>query len=120
MVALHVCPWCNVHVKAFERRCLHCGGGLPTDWSTVGATATALLLGLSLSSCSSMTPEPADIYGAAPSDDNDDEGEPRPARNPEAKQPAAKQPATKQPEAKQPEAKQPEAKQPDPKSGPPE
>lgn len=100
-------------MKAFERRCPHCGDALPTDWSTVGATATALLLGLSLSSCGdsktpepanvhsgSKTPEPADIYGAPPSDDDDDDkkGNPSPAKQPDAKQPDMKKPDAKKPE----------------------
>jgi hypothetical protein len=95
VVALLACPRCNVHVKAFERHCPHCGNGL----STVGATATALLLGLSLSSCGSMTPEPADIYGAPPSDDDDDKkGDTSPVKQPDAKKPDAKKPDAKKSE----------------------
>jgi hypothetical protein len=79
VVALLACPRCNVHVKAFE--------------------ATALLLGLSLSSCGSMTPEPADIYGAPPSDDDDDKkGDTSPVKQPDAKKPDAKKPDAKKSE----------------------
>ena len=96
VVALFACPRCNAHVKAFERRCPHCGHGLPTDGSTFALTATALLLGLSMSGCGSNTPIPETIYGAAPADDNDDKkGEPDPAKQPDTKKPAVKKPDPK-------------------------
>ena len=66
MAPLVVCPTCNVHVNATELRCPSCTGGLPADKRELGRTATAVLMGLSLTACTGATqPIPAAEYGVA-------------------------------------------------------
>jgi hypothetical protein len=106
--ALIVCPHCNVHIKLGEGRCPHCDGALALVRPAAGLTATALLLGLSLSGCTGKKP-PQDLqveYGVPHMDDDTVGDVDRPdAKADDSKRPDAKSndPAPPQPLPAEPE-----------------
>jgi hypothetical protein len=51
MPRLLACPSCNSHVRADERECPHCGVAIRDVGGRIGRTASAVLMGLSLSAC---------------------------------------------------------------------
>src|SRR5687768_4068458 len=75
MPRLVACSSCNSHVRADERECPHCGVAVRDVGGRIGRTASAMLMGLTLSACadkddgndetsaSSVTAEPE--YGVA-------------------------------------------------------
>ena len=97
MARLVACPRCNAYVELGERRCPHCDAPFPAHRS-LGPTAGALLLGLSLAGCTgwerSAKQQKEDgvlevdaLYGLPENDDETGLAEPRVNEQP----PAAKQ-----------------------------
>lgn len=55
--ALVACSSCSLHVKRGEGRCPHCGAAIASD-GAAARTATAVLMGLTLSACPVVEPQP--------------------------------------------------------------
>jgi hypothetical protein len=53
---LIVCTSCSAHVKTVDAACPHCGAAIRDASGRVGATACALLLGLSVAGCADDGP----------------------------------------------------------------
>lgn len=51
MPRLVACPSCSVHFKVSDSACPHCGAVLRTESGGLGRTAGAMLMGLTLASC---------------------------------------------------------------------
>ena len=72
---LFACPSCQQHVKSSEAVCPHCGARLGTSDGGIARAAAAVLMGLSLASCTGGDPEPE--YGVPTTmsaSDSDTEG----------------------------------------------